>query len=318
MANKRKMKKLIYIIALFSGMVLSAQDNNDILLGVYVPEQIEHIPNNAKNLLHTRMLQLVTANGISGNQFKPRFFLIPKIAVLDKEILGTAPTKVILNLELSLLVGDIEKGNGNVFQTEFVTLKGIGQNEQKAYMSAIKTLRPKNPKIIDFLDSTKKEIIAYYEQHCDEVKKKANSLKAQDEMEEAVITLANIPISTHCYAKNEKDIGNFYQKALDEKCKRQLNEARSIWYANQSVEGAQKAGEILAEIEPRAWCKDELNKLYDEIANRVKEISNKEWDLTLKIVDTKIKATEYSRELLMEYIKNQPTRSIRYNVRSWY
>lgn len=312
------MKKIFIALALLSVITLKSQDNNDILLGVYVPDQIEHLPDNAKSLLKTRMFQLVTARGISGNQYKPRFFLVPKIAVLDKEILGTAPTKIVLNLELTLLVADIEKENGNVFQTQYVTLKGVGQNEQKAYISAIKSLRPENTKIIDFLENTKKEIIAYYEEHCDEVKKKANSLKAQDEMEEAVITLANIPIASKCYAENEEDIGKFYQKALDQKCRKQLNQARAIWYANQSVEGAQEAGIILAEIEPRAWCKDELKALYMEIASRVKELSNKEWDLALKVVDAEIESREYSRELVLEYIKNQPTRSVRYNISKWY
>ncbi|MFS4456358.1 hypothetical protein [Maribacter sp. 2304DJ31-5] len=315
------MKKIFTIITLLSVFIVNAQDdhdNNDILLGAYVADQIEHVPSNALSLLKTRMYQLVTTNGISGNLFKPRFFLYPKIAVLDKEVLGTAPTRIILNLEVTLFVGDVEEEKGNVFQTKVVTLKGIGQNEQKAYISAIKRLAPKNPKIIAFLDDTKKEIINYYEEHCEEVKKKAYSLKAQDKTDEAVIVLANIPISTKCYSKNEKDIGKFYQKVLDQKCRKSLNEARAAWYTNQSMEGAEKAGTILAEIEPRAWCKDQLKSLYDEIAEGVREIGGKEWELVLKQADAEIESTGFSRELILEYIKNQPRKTVRYNISRWY
>ncbi|WP_149274931.1 hypothetical protein [Pareuzebyella sediminis] len=313
------MKNITFLLALFVLLSTRGQeDNNDILLGVYIPEQAENLPGNARNLLHTRMIQLVTANGISGNILRPRFFVVPKIAVLDKEVLGTAPSRVVLNLEMTLIIGDNETEKGNLFHTEFVNLKGVGQNEQKAYMAAIKSIAPKNPKLISFLENVKKEIITYYDQHCEEVKKKAYALKAQDQTEDAVKIIANIPISSECYAKNEHDIGIFYQNYLDQKCRQQLNAAKAVWYANQSLAGANEAGEILAKIEPRAWCKDELKALYMEIAAGVKEISDKEWDLTYKEVDADIQSTEYARDVLLEYAKNRPQPIVKYNVNGWY
>ena len=315
------MKRVFLLIALFSiilGKAQDAQDNNDVLLGVYVPEQAENFPNNARSLLRTRLMQLVTANGISANVLRPRFFVVPRIAVLGKEVLGTAPSRVVLDLEMALIIGDSETEKGNLFHTEFITLKGVGQNEQKAYIAAIKRIAPKNPKLIAFLEHTKKEIINYYEEHCEEVKKKAYALKAQDSIVGAVTILANIPLSSNCYSENEEDIGTFFQNALDQQCRKQLNKARADWYTNQSLEGAKAAGKKLAQIEPRAWCKDELNALYKEIAIRVRELGDKEWDLTLKEVDANIQSTGYAREILLEYAKNQPQNIIKYNVGGWY
>lgn len=312
------MKLTVILFLLASISLLQAQDNdntqdnNDVLLGVFVPEQAERIPPNVKRLLETRLYQMVTANGISGNLFSPRFFLLPKIAVLDKEILGTAPPRVVLNLELTILVGDIEKEKGNVFETETIMLKGVGQNEQKAYISAIKNIKPKNPILVNFLERTKKEIINYYEQYCDAVQKKAFALEAQDQTDEAVIVIANIPISSQCYIKNEQKIRKFYQQVLDQQCDQKLNQARAIWFANQSVEGANEAAKLLADIEPRAYCKDELNALYSEIATRVREIDNKEWDFKLKLVDASIESTRRTRDLILRYIENQPARTIHY------
>ena len=293
------------------------QDNNDVLLGVFVPDQIEPITPNVKRLLNTRMYQMVTANGISGNAYTPRFYLLPRIAVLDKEILGTAPPRVILNLELTLFIGDREEEKGNVFETETITLKGVGENEQKAYIAAIRTIRPKNPTLVNFMERTKKEIINYYEQYCDAVKKKAYALEAQDETEEAVKVIANIPITTECYTRNERDIRRFYQKVLDQQCTQQLNKARAIWYANQSVEGANKAAEELGEIAPRAYCKDELNKLYNEIATRVREIDGKEWDFKLKLVDARAEDIRYTRELVLKYFDNRPPKKVVYRFTDW-
>ncbi len=318
------MRKTLILMVVLSFYPLAAQDsyydeqdNNDVLLGVFVPKQAEPIPGNVRTLLQTRLYQMVTANGISGNQYTPRFFLLPRIAVFDKEVLATAPPRVVLNLELTLFVGDIEQEKGNVFETETLSLKGVGQNEQKAYISAIRNIKPRHPKLVAFLEHTKKEIINYYEQYCDVVKKKAYALEAQDKTEEAVKVIANIPITSECYTQNERDIRKFYQKVLDQQCTQKLNKARAIWYANQSVKGANLAGEELAEIEPRAYCKDELNKLYREIATRVREIDGKEWDLKLKKVDAKIDEVKYDRELALKYIENLPDQKIKVKFDDW-
>ncbi|WP_350284824.1 hypothetical protein [uncultured Croceitalea sp.] len=300
------MKKILLTISLFSALLIYAQENNDILIGVYVPQQIEPIPSSAHRLLGTRMLQLVTAQGISGNQYSPRFFLVPRIAVLNKEVLPTAPPRVVLNLELTLLVGDGEKEKGNYFQTEYINLKGVGQNENKAYISAIKTISPRNKVFTDFLEKTKKEIVTYYEQHCDEVKKKAEALQARDSLDQAVTVLANIPLSTSCYEENEEDIRKIYQKALDQDCTRKINEARALWFADQTEKGAREAGLHLAKIEPRAWCKDELNALYDEIASRIRDLSDKEWNLKLKKVDARVESARESRELILKSLETRP------------
>lgn len=311
------MKKIAIIIVLFNALTVKAQDNNDILLGVYIPEQAEPIPNNASRLLQTRMYQLVTTNGISGNFSQPRFFLLPRIAVLDKEVLPTAPPRIVLNLELTMLIGDGEKENRNFFQTETITLKGVGQNEQKAYMNAIKNIKPKNPKLQSFLSSVKTEIITYYEENCEKITKKAYSLHARDKTDEAAIIIANIPIASSCYSKNEKDIRKFYQSVLERDCDSLINVAKSKWFTNQTLEGAEEAGKVLAQIEPRAYCKDRVNKLYQEISTKVSELGDKEWELKLKIVDTHVDDVKYTRELILKHIENQPNRTIYYGFRGW-
>ena len=316
------MKKSILSIALLSLFLVKSQDsyfekdNNDILLGVYIPEQAEDIPSSAKNLLYSRIARLITDNGISGPELHPRFFVSPKIAVLDKEVLGTAPPRVILNLEMTLMVGD--GVNGNLIHSETVSLKGVGQNEQKAYMGAIKRLAPKNPGLVRLLEKAKTEIVDYYNENCDNVIKEAKALRDQDSTFEALEIIANIPVSTTCYERNSNMIKEYYQKAIDEECKRLLNAARSEWYASQSVNGANRAGEYLMLIEPRAYCYDEVKALHKEISNRVLELSEKEWDLTLKVVDARINAAAYSRELLLEHIRNQPRKAIHYKIGGWY
>lgn len=306
------MKKSIFYIFIGLSVLVNAQDNNDVLLGVFIPEQAEPIPHNVSRLLQTRMYQLVTANGISGNSYTPRFYLLPRIAVLDKEILGTAPPRIVLNLELTVMVGDQEEEKRNVFETESISLKGVGQTEQKAYISAIRNIRPKNPILLDFLDRTKKEIITYYEEHCDEITKKAFALDAQDNTRQAVTVIANIPIASSCYSDNEDRIRSFYQSVLERDCDSLLNVAKSKWFTDQTLEGAKEAGEVLAQLEPRAYCRDRVNALYLQMAEKVKELSDKDWDFKLKMVDAYIDDKKNTRELILKYLENQPSKVIQY------
>lgn len=311
------MRTVLTLAFVFNLLFLAAQDYNDILLGVHVPNQNEPIPGNAKSLLETRMYQLVSEKGISGNLYSPRFLLLPKIAIIDKEVLGTAPPRVILNLEVTIFVGDVEKEKGNVFGTESITLKGVGQNEQKAYISAIKNIKPKKPELLDFLERTKREIIQYYEEHCDEITKKAYSLDAQDKTRQAVTVIANIPIASSCYNEHEDEIRTFYQSVLERDCDSLINVAKSKWFTNQTLEGAKAAGEVLADLEPRAYCRDRVNELYTQMAEKVKELGDREWDLKLKIVDAHVDQVEYTRELILKYIENQPKKTYYYRFNDW-
>lgn len=311
------MRKILAFAFVFNSLFLLSQDYNDVLLGVHIPSQSEPMPSNARTLLETRMYQLVSEKGISGNLYSPRFLLLPRISVIDKEILGTAPPRVVLNLEMTIFVGDVEKEKGNVFGTESITLKGVGQNEQKAYIAAIKNIRPKNPELLDFLEKTKREIIQYYEEYCDEITKKAYSLDSQDRTRQAVTVIANIPIASSCYTEHEDEIRTFYQSVLERDCDSLINVAKSKWFTNQTLEGAKAAGEVLSELEPRAYCRDRVNELYTQMAEKVKELGDREWDLKLKIVDTYVDEMEYTRELILKYIENQPQKSYYYRFSDW-
>ncbi len=310
------MKKSTLLFVLLAFFIVKAQDNNDILLGVYIPEQAENIPSNATSLLYSRIARLITENGISGPEFNPRFVVAPKVAVLDKEVLGTAPPRIVLNLEMTLMVGD--GLNGNLIHSETVNLKGVGSNEQKAYMNAIKRLAPKNPALLNLLEKAKTEIVAYYDKNCETIAKTAKSLRDQDKTFEALEIIANIPESTKCFEKKSYMIKDYYQKAINEQCKRNLNAAKAIWYGSQTLEGAEELRNLLSEIQPRAHCYDDVRAFHKEISNRIKELSDKEWDLTLKVVDAKIDAVNYSRKLLLEYVKGRPVKTIRYNIGGWY
>ncbi len=311
------MKKIIYIlILLISNSIFSQEGNiNDkILLGVYIPKQAENIPNIAKKMLHNKLNQVITKNGIS-DFHNSRFIITPKISVLSKNITATAPPMHALNLEVTLYLGDGIAGN--LFSSETFTLKGVGTNENKAFISAFKRLNTSNKLLKNFLLSGKKKIIDYYNNNCGLIINKVDKLEMQNRMVDALILLTSIPESSTCFETVKPRIKDLYIKAINEDCKRKLNIANSIWIANQNIDAANKAGLVLSTVNPNAQCFSEVKTLYSNIASRVKELSDRPWKYLLKKIDVRLTEIEAARQVGIAYGNNQP-QSVTYNIHGWY
>ncbi|WP_103865081.1 hypothetical protein [Aquimarina sp. I32.4] len=312
------MKKLLYIALLLVGTTLVAQQkktNDGISLAAYVPRQVEGIPSSARNMLVNRLTQVITKNGISDNVYNARFILAPNISVLSKDITATAPPKTALNLNVTLYIGD--GISGNLFASQSIELKGVGTNENKAYISAIKRLNPKNPEIIEFVEKGKQKIIEYYNKNCNQVLKKATALEAQNQFKQALAVLTNVPESSTCFNKIKSKIASLYKKSIDRDCKQKLAEASAIWTANQDINAANEAGAILSTVEPQGACYGQVKSLYTKIATRVKNLSDRDWNYQLKVLDLNKTAIRAARDVGVAYGKNQPN-NVKYNVKDWY
>ncbi|MEW7277653.1 hypothetical protein ABW636_03570 [Aquimarina sp. 2201CG1-2-11] len=312
------MKKIICMVFLFMGTVLIAQEkkaSDGISLAAYVPQQVEGVPASAKKMLLNRLTQIITKNGISNNIYNSRFVLAPNIAVISKDITPTAPPKTALKLNVTLYIGD--GVSGTLFASQSIELKGVGTNENKAYISAIKRLSPKNPEIIEFVEKGKEKIIEYYNTNCSLIIKKASALEAQNQYEEALAVLANVPEASTCFNKVKSKITSLYKKSIDRDCKQRLAEASAIWAANQDINAANEAGEILSGVEPQGACYSQVKALYAKIAARVKDLSDRGWKYQLKVLDLKKTAIKAARDVGVAYGKNQP-KNVTYNVRGWY
>ncbi|NOY48649.1 MAG: hypothetical protein GXO84_10755 [Chlorobi bacterium] len=314
------MKKTIYLLMLFSSISLIAQkdiNNDGINLGAYIPEQIETIPSYARSMLQNKLNQIITKNGISDNGYNSRFIITPNITVLSKNITATAPPKVALNLEVTFYIGDGIAGK--LFSSETVQIKGVGTNETKAYMAALRQIKPKNALIQDLISKGKERIIEYYNNNCDLITKQANTLASQNKFEEALAVMVSVPEVSTCFNKVESKINTLYIKAINAGCARKLNEAKSIWAANQNLDAANQAGAILATIEPEATCFEEVKALYTNIAERIrtKELLDRDWEYKLRVLDLKKTAINAARDVGVAYARYH-RHYVVYKVRRWY
>jgi len=310
------MKNTVLIIISIICFISNAQEiNNDILIGAHITEQAESIPNSAKRILLNKLGRMVTENGISDNVNNSRFIITPNVSVIAKEITPTAPPKLALSLEVTLYVGD--GIGGNLFESESLIAKGVGVNENKAYINALKRLNPKSKIISKLIANSKEEILSYYENNCSDIVNKATGLENQGKTGEALFVITNIPESTKCFKENNSKIKSLYKKSIDDDCERKLNTAKAIWAANQNLDAANECGKLLASIDPNAKKFNQVENFYKTISKRVKNLSDRDWEFQLKELELDKSIIESAKEVGIAFGKNQP-QTITYNTSDWF
>jgi len=267
------------------------QDNPDgppeagrIGLSVYVPQQIDKITPGTANMLVNKLNQVITQRGFSGDTYFNRFIVTVNIVPLTKDILPTAPPMIAQTLEITFYIGDGERGT--LFASKSITVKGVGTNETKSYIDAIKNIRPSDPGFDMFLEEGKTKIVNYYNTKCDAILTQAQMLTSQNSLEEAISLLSGVPDACpDCYNKCMEAVAPIYRLYIDRDCSMKLATATHLWNANQTIEAANEAGKLLSTIEPSAKCFKDVKVLADRISKRVKEINNNEWGYTLREQD---------------------------------
>lgn len=297
-----------------------ADDLGRIVLNSYVSPQVEGLPSSAKRMLNNKLSQIASKNGMGGSALVPRFIITPNITVLTKDITSTAPPMFALTLEFTLYIGDgIE---GTKFASTSIEAKGVGKNETKAYMDAIKRINPNNPIIQDFIKQGENRIIEYYNSRCDFILKEARTLEAQNKFEEAILKLNSVPeVCKDCFDKCMDAVGSIYQKYIDRECKLNLAKAINAWNSGQDINAANAASKYLAVIDPSAACFNEAKSLSDKIAKRVSKLDQRQWDFKLKQQQDDVDIRKYNikaaRDVGVAYGNNQP-QNITYNTRGWW
>ena len=321
------MKKILLSLLMIIGYNAYSQnalgksdDAARITLAAYVPQQIDKMPDAARSILANKLNQIVTQNGMGGAANNERFIITANVNVISKDLTATAPPMTALVLEVTLYIGD--GFVGTKFSSTSISVKGVGESETKAYISALKGISPTNSNIQSFVGNGKSKIIEYYNSKCDFIIKEAQTLVSQNNFEEAIFKLTSVPeVCKECYDKCMDAVGPIYQKQIDRECKSKLMDANTAWNAAQDSYGADTAGGILAQIDPNASCYKEALALSNKIAQRIKEIDQRDWKLQLKEqqdnVDIQKATIKAIRDIGVAYGNGQP-KTVTYNVRGWW
>lgn len=318
------MKKIQLFLVLFLvfqfqiNAQIKLDDFGRVVLNTYLPDN-NSIPSEAKKALETKLNQITTNNGMGGSMVNPRFIITATVNVGTKDIVAGPPQMIAQNIELTLFVGDAI--TNTIFSNVTISLKGVGTNENKALIEAFKTINPKNKEIIVFLEEGKNKIINYYSTQCDFIIKEAQSLEKQEKYDEAIFKLSLVPeVCKECYFKCSDLLTIVYQQKIDADCQSKLSKGKMAWSSQQNQQGAELAGNILSEINPKSSCYKEVEKLIKQVSNKLTADEKAKLDLELKQYNDKVslekETLKANREIAVEYAKNQP-KTITYNNIYW-
>src|SRR3989339_155184 len=311
------MKHLLLIIGLITmtqwgfsqNQNAKADDVGRIALTTVVPQQIAGMPKQAESMLKNKLSQVATKNGMGGSATNPQFILTANVAIVTKDITPTAPPMIAYNLEVTFYVADYV--NKIKYSSATVAIKGVGQNEEKAYISAIKNINVGAPALKACIEEGKTKIIEYYNSKCDFIIKEAKTLADTKKFGEAIYKLTSIPdVCKECYMKAMDNVKPIYQMYMDDKCNKDLAKARTAWGGSLTYDGAVEAQSYVAGITPDAKCYKEAQDLIKEIKAKVFADQKKEWEFQLMVykdgVDLQKQMIDAYKEVNIAYANNQP------------
>ena len=316
------MKKLILLILIAFQFNGTAQVKLDvfgrIVLNTYLPDN-NSIPAEAKKALETKLSQITTNNGMGGSSVNPRFIITAVLNVTTKDIIPGPPQMIAQNIEVTLFVGDAI--TNTAFSNTIISIKGVGTNENKALIDAIKNINPKNKDITAFLEEGKNKIISYYSTQCDFIIKDAETLAKQEKYDEAIYKLALVPeVCKDCYFKTTELVGTLFQQKIDTDCKTKLSKAKMLWNGQQNIKQAEEVIAVISDINPNAACYTAAANFTKEINSKIKEDEKARLELAFKKYNDKMELEKQQvnayKEIAVEYAKNQP-KTITYNNIIW-
>lgn len=303
------MKKSIIISVLLLMYLISAGQNNlgkmndieRIAIKPVVPAKLD-ISNRAANVLKMRMQKIISLNGLSTDASRGCFMMIPRVAIIDKNVTSTAPVMHVINAEVSFII--IDASNRTIFKEISTSVKGIGKTESAAYTKIFSSINPRAGKFKKFIKTSKEKIIEYYNTNCDDIITKSRTLASMGKFEESLFILSNVPNTCKlCYDRANDISIDIFQQYTDKSSKENLNKAKNSW-AKGDTDGAVN---LLKQISPDAVCYPEASKLMDKI--RAEVISDREKEDNLKMMeiksaDDRIKQQERTKEQLrMKYLE---------------
>lgn len=263
------MKKIALLLLCLAFATVKAQTTCEIPISSYVSPQMENLPVAVQQQFASKLKNLAATAGFGSSGEYAQFFVYPEVTVTEKNILPGPPTSVVLELEVSLFVEDLYEGK--IYTSTSFTTKGVGQNETKAYVNAVKKITMQTAGVKDFFQKSTTLITKYYNDNYANIIKKATNLANQKNYSESLYLLTLIPECTTGYQEALSATETIYQKYLDDQCNENYTKALAIWNAAQDSEGGKEAGEYLALIQPNSSCYDKAIALFSEIKSKVKE-----------------------------------------------
>lgn len=308
------MKRLI-VIPIFLLCVLGIRAQ--MIVTPYMPYDQEGMTVNNARLMENRLAQIINDSGLLSAE-SSRFILTMNWNVVDKEVLSTAPTKVMYRLEAGMYIGD--GMTGNKFASTVIPLKGAGNNEAKAIVNAMRGLSANRPEIEQLIKKGVQQILAYYESHKREIMTSVKTMMGMHDYEGAMFTLYQIPMECSYYQEAQSMLIPAYKGMVNTQAAELLQRARALWAASPSQENAEAVMALVGDIDPTSSSYNAAQSFMKEVKGRVSKLDDQDRAEVFKELAHERSMDKAHmqavREICLAYAKNQP--KVVYNIGSWW
>lgn len=308
------MKKL-FAISLLLMCVLGLQAQ--MIVSPYIPYDQEGMTINNARLMENRLSQIINQSGLLSAEGS-RFVLTMNWNVVSKEVVSSAPTVVAYSLEAGMYIGD--GMTGNKFASTVIPLKGAGNSEAKAIVSAMKGLNANRPEIEQLIKKGVQQILAYYESHKREIMTSVKTMMGMHDYEGAMFTLYQIPMECSYYQEAQSMLIPAYKGMVNTQAAELLQRARALWAASPSQENAEAVMALVGDIDPSSSSYNAAQSFMKEVKGRVSKLDDQDRAEVFKELAHERSMDKAHmqavREICLAYAKNQP--KVVYNIGSWW
>jgi len=315
------MKHIISFIFTFLSLFSYAQNSQNIQmdsqfskirLNIILPENLDNLNDNQLSRLNSKITNIVTESGLSGDANGAGSFLIyPKVLFNNINTVETGIANVYTaSLDITLNIKQMQKNT--IFASTSFTIKGYGNSKDLAISNAIQNFPSNNEKLNLFFINSKKKIIEYYNLICNDLISNSSTLAKQKKYDEAIGLLYMIPDDVNCYNSVQEAIISYYKLLQESICNSLILKVKTR-IAARDFEGALN---ILMELDPSTSCKLEANKLIDICEKNISQevVRQRRIELLRYRTDVELekRRIDASRQIAVEYYRSRP-KTITYN-----
>lgn len=267
------MNMKIFMLWLIAAMLTVCKANAQIMVTPYIPDDVEGISDNTRNLLTSKLGSILSSNGMITVENPVRFVLVMRWDVLDKQVLPSAPTTVAYDLQVTFIMGDGMLGTK--YSSCSMRARGVGGNELAAIRNAVSGISNKAKAICDMVEEGHKQIVDYYDKNSDNILTYARGLIKQQKYDEAIYTLYQIPTECSAYDNAQALIGTAYQTMIDKESAEALASAEACWAANPTSGNVSAVAELLQGVNPQSSSAAAAKKLVNNMKVRVQDVEDR-------------------------------------------
>lgn len=297
------MKKIYIIVLMLIGQFTIAQttttDIGKIALSVVMPSNTDQIQYKEFEKLKSKIQQMASLNGVSGDGYYSNFVIYPKFEIFEQETVDAGLTpKTYVKGELSLYVSQVN--NNLIFNSTFIHISGVGNNREKAILNAISRVNTRDTKLAPFFTEAKAKIIDYYQSNCDLIASKAKALVKKQQYQQAIGLLMSVPEEAQsCYQKIQDETVNAYIAYQNNLCSTTILDAKS----QIAKDDYSQALITLSKIDPSSKCYTDAETLVAKIDKQIESdkqqaYNDRQKDIKQRIAERKeIRGNQQQLEL---------------------